>query len=126
MSDDLIKWLQYLGRVAKDYDQEHMTSADYEMIPAVTKQAAYRIEELEERNKERAQFVFDAGGQAADTLDKLEKAVEALRELHHAVCGGTGFAQAVRMESGKAYPWPALDKADDAVLAVLTELEGGE
>ena len=37
---------------------------------------ADRIEELEECNKELAQFVFDAGGQAADTLDKLTKAVE--------------------------------------------------
>jgi ABC-type transporter Mla subunit MlaD len=43
--------------------------------------AADRIKELEERNKELAQFVFDAGGQAADTLDKLAKAVEALRKL---------------------------------------------
>jgi len=30
---DLIKQLQYLSRVTKDYDQEHMTNADYEMIP---------------------------------------------------------------------------------------------
>ena len=47
MSDDLVKRLQYLGRCAKDYDQEHMTSADYEMIPIVTKEVADRIEELE-------------------------------------------------------------------------------
>jgi hypothetical protein len=44
---DLIKQLQYLSRVTKDYDQEHMTSTDYEMIPAVTKLAADRIKELE-------------------------------------------------------------------------------
>ena len=55
--DDLIKRLQYLGRVAKDYDQDHMTSADYEMIPAVTKQAADRIEELErERDEQEAKI----------------------------------------------------------------------
>jgi hypothetical protein len=47
MSDDVVKRLQYLGRCAKYYDQEHMTSADYEMIPIVTKEAADRIEELE-------------------------------------------------------------------------------
>ena len=42
--------------------------------------------------------------------DKLR---EALEKLHHAVCGETGFAAAVRQESGKAYPWPALDIADE-------------
>lgn len=37
---------------------------------------------------------------------------EALRNLIHAVCGETGFANAVRQESGHAYPWPALDIAE--------------
>jgi Mg2+ and Co2+ transporter CorA len=81
MSDDLIKRLQYLGRVAKDYDQEHMTSADYEMIPAVTKQAAARIEQLVEENKELTLQLLAAHGQAADALDKLDKAVEMLQSL---------------------------------------------
>ena len=48
--------------------------------------------------------------------DKLR---EALEKLHHAVCGETGFAAAVRQESGKAYPWPALDIADDLARAAL-------
>ena len=48
--------------------------------------------------------------------DKLRAALE---KLHHAVCGETGFAAAVRQESGKAYPWPALDIADDLARAAL-------
>lgn len=37
---------------------------------------------------------------------------DALRTLLHAVCGETGFANAVRNESGHAYPWPSLDVAE--------------
>jgi hypothetical protein len=48
MSDNLIEQLEYLGRAAKDYDQEYMTSTDYEMIPAITKQAADEIKRLRE------------------------------------------------------------------------------
>jgi hypothetical protein len=55
---------------------------------------------------------------------KLAKAVEALKSLHHAVCGETGFASAVRNHSGKAYPWEPLDIADAQTRAVLAELEG--
>lgn len=52
-----------------------------------------------------------------------DEAVEMLRKLHHAVCGSTGFAAAVRITSGIAYPWPALDEADAAVRAFLSTLE---
>lgn len=38
--------------------------------------------------------------------------LQAFAALHHAVCGETGFAQAVRTTSGIAYPWPALDEAE--------------
>jgi hypothetical protein len=55
---------------------------------------------------------------------KLVKAVEALRKLHHAVCGETGFAACVRLDSGLAYPWPALDEADEMTRATLAEIEG--
>lgn len=45
---------------------------------------------------------------------------EALRNLIHAVCGETGFANAVRQESGRAYPWPALDIAEAEALRALS------
>jgi hypothetical protein len=50
--------------------------------------------------------------------------VEAAKRLHHAVCGETGFAQCVREDSGRAYPWPALDEADDLFRATLAEIKG--
>ena len=45
--------------------------------------------------------------------------VEALEGLLHAVCGETGFANAVRGTAGKAYPWPALDMAEEKARKAL-------
>ncbi len=59
--------------------------------------------------------------------EKVRALVEAAQKLHHAVCDDTGFAFCVRADSGKAYPWPALDIADDlvrAALAALPEVKG--
>lgn len=53
--------------------------------------------------------------------ERVARLEGALRGLHHAVCGETGFAACVRLDSGKAYPWPALDAADDAARAALTD-----
>jgi hypothetical protein len=62
------------------------------------------------------------GRRAAEA--KLAEVVEALRKLHHSVCGETGFASCVRIDSGKAYPWPALDEADELARTTLAELKG--
>lgn len=48
---------------------------------------------------------------AEDAEAKLAKARAALRAMTSAVYGETGFANAVRVDSGLAYPWPALDEA---------------
>lgn len=50
-----------------------------------------------------------------------ERLREALGKLHHAVCGETGFAECVRAHSGLSYPWPALDEADELVIAFFRE-----
>ena len=78
---DLIKQLQYLSRVTKDYDQEHMTSADYEMIPAVTKLAADRIEQLERERDEAMMTGHDLAkieyrDLVSDLEAKLAKAID--------------------------------------------------
>jgi hypothetical protein len=44
---------------------------------------------------------------------------EALNAMVHAVCGETGFANAVRVVSGTEYPWPALDLAEEKAIAAL-------
>lgn len=46
---------------------------------------------------------------------------EALEDLLHAVCGENGFAQAVRWDSGRIYPWPALDLAEAKAIAALEQ-----
>lgn len=57
----------------------------------------------------------------ADLADAL---AAALRDLHGAVCGETGFAQCVRDHSGTAYPWPALDAADEAARLAIAAAKG--
>lgn len=57
---------------------------------------------------------------AADIADAL---AAALRDLLTAVCGETGFAQSVRDHSGTAYPWPALDAAEEAATTALAAWE---
>lgn len=49
----------------------------------------------------------------------------ALEKMLHAVCGETGFANAVRIVSGLAYPWPALDEAESVARAVLSARRPG-
>lgn len=69
--------------------------------------------------------MFDAGWEwhkemTPPTADPHVKALEvALRELLHAACGNNGFAGAVRAHSQTAYPWPALDIAEERALKVL-------
>lgn len=65
--------------------------------------------------------VRDAWNRRADLADAL---AAALRDLRGAVCGETGFAQCVRDDSGTAYPWPALDAAEEAATAALAAWEG--
>jgi hypothetical protein len=113
--------------------------------PCIQYVRADRIEALTEKLNEANQVIDKQGALLADAygayLDwdevlkdradheckaKLAKAMEALRKLHHTVCGETGFAACVRLDSGLAYPWPALDEADEMTRAVLAEIEGGK
>jgi hypothetical protein len=52
-------------------------------------------------------------------LEQHEVLREALVDLLHAVCGEKGFAQAVRWDSGRIYPWPALELAEAKAVAAL-------
>ena len=63
----------------------------------------------------------------ADRIEALnaenKRLREALREMFEVVCGETGFAQAVRADSGFAYPWPALDLAEAKARAALGDTQ---
>lgn len=58
--------------------------------------------------------------------DAIARLVEALEAMLHAVCGETGFAACVRHDSGLAYPWPALEAAEEKARSVLRALKGDE
>ena len=92
----------------------------------------YNATETPEREPMRfanARFIAAARDLVPAMADRLEaqeallrEALAALGKLHHAVCGETGFAQCVRVDSKTLYPWPALDVADHAARATLAKL----
>ena len=51
--------------------------------------------------------------------DPAEAMRAALDAMLRAVCGESGFAAAVRAATGLAYPWPALDLAEEQARAAL-------
>jgi hypothetical protein len=109
MSNDLIKRLH---------------NVRLEGVQELCWEAAYRIEELEESNKELTLQLLAVHGQAADALDravvaeaKLAKAVEALR-----------FYAPTKRKLGERWFIQNFGGSDDGerAAAVLAELEGGE
>jgi len=81
-------------------------------------EASHRIEELEEGNKELTLQLLATSGQAADALDKLAKAVEAMK-------------MAVKMwqKPDNEDPNIRMDNCINAIISivpVLAELEGKE
>lgn len=67
---------------------------------------------------------------AQSEIDKLraenERLREALDKMLIAVCGPTGFAEAVRQHSGLSYPWEALEIAEDNARAALSTTDARE
>ena len=57
----------------------------------------------------------------ANPIVRYDALREALVDLLHAVCGKTGFAETVRRDSGRIYPWPALDLAEAKALEALEQ-----
>lgn len=64
---------------------------------------------------------LNSNASQASRIEELEKA---LGMMLHAVCHETGFANAVRLDSGTAYPWPALDIAEEAARSALNGEQG--
>ena len=61
----------------------------------------------------------DCDAALAAAIAREEGLREALSAMRHAVCGDTGFANAVRLDTGKAYDWPALERAEEKANAAL-------
>jgi hypothetical protein len=58
--------------------------------------------------------------------DEVVRLREALGDMVWAVCGETGFATAVRQVSKTAFPWPALDIAEDKARRALAGEQGDD
>lgn len=77
----------------------------------------------------RAEYYSDqwsaVGTKGQAIIDELcaenKQAHDALKDLLEAVCGEKGFAEAVRRDSGRIYPWPALDIAEAKARAILDQ-----
>ena len=96
MSDDLIKFLRTSTSSAYNKTAADRIEELNERLTAATndaKEAEAYAEELEARNKELTLQLLATSGQAADALDKLTKAVEALREIAVADFLDVSFAQ---------------------------------
>ena len=76
-----------------------------------------------ERLRVEAQAQFDRGyyDGCANPIVRYDALRDALVDLLHAVCGKTGFAETVRRDSGRIYPWPALDLAEAKAIAALEQ-----
>ena len=86
------------------------------------------MDDLVKRLRDSCYLAFDdntndyqSAIEAADRIEALEKALHAML---HAVCHETGFAAAVRADSGKAYPWVTLDAAEEQARAALEGKDG--
>lgn len=67
---------------------------------------------------ERLRGYYDG---CANPIVRYDALRDALADLLHAVCGQTGFAETVRRDSGRIYPWPALDLAEAKAIAALEQ-----
>ena len=72
--------------------------------------------------------MYGAGEHETFASDAISTAIYHIEDLHtalanllHAVCGEKGFAEAVRRDSGRIYPWPALELAEAKARKVLEQ-----
>jgi len=97
--------------------------------------AADHIEQLEESHKELTLQLLATSGQAADALDKLAKAVEALEQITTIIFsavqgdnehGVRALNEAAAKDYLKDFPLTlsAITEVQDVINAVLAELEG--
>jgi hypothetical protein len=96
-------------------------NATAQQLAVVTTEALCRAIDQIEDLRAQAQAQYDRGyyDGCANPIVRYDALREALVDLLHAVCGKTGFAETVRRDSGRIYPWPALDLAEAKALEAL-------
>lgn len=77
------------------------------------------IDAIEQYTEERMDDGNTDGSRSGEQPTQSDALREALEDLLHAVCGEKGFAECVRRDSGRIYPWPALDLAEAKAIAAL-------
>jgi Lar family restriction alleviation protein len=95
VKSDVDGWVRRLRKTEEAGQARHMSKADRLAI---------------------ADFLAALEAPEAGVLAEL---VEAAKALRNAVCGPTGFAEAVRHNTGLALPWPSLDAAEERLAAAL-------
>ena len=80
----------------------------------------YAIQAIRALSTEISDADLDAAALARPKVRDLTMALVAMLQ---SVCGPTGFAEAVRHNSCRAYPWPSLDKAEEQSRSALAALE---
>ena len=100
-------WIKYIAA------QQQPTQSDA-LLEGDTQTILYLLGVRHGREDERAKVAAEASQPTQS--DALR---EALVDLLHAVCGKTGFVETVRRDSGRIYPWPALDLAEAKALEAL-------
>lgn len=121
---DRIEQLEREKAVVSDlWEQQKEIALNY---LADCNKAAEHIEALEaeiEDLRVAAQAQFDRGyyDGCANPIVRYDALRDALADMLHAVCGEKGFAEAVRRDSGRIYPWPALELAEAKSRAALKE-----
>ena len=118
------------ARKAKTMDLEPNPNffAPQKPTPVAGKFSIARIEELAAELANAINETYSAGYERDQWKDRAEAAEAALKEavevmttMMHSVCGPTGFAEAVRHNSGLAYPWPSLDTAEAKARAFVAK-----
>jgi hypothetical protein len=95
-----------------------MSEVEWEEVPVATTKAIFPEQLIEQ--------IAEADDKIAYLEARLSEAVKVIEMFMHSVCHETGFANAVRHDSGHAYPWPALDQTEAAAKAFITTLGGEE
>ena len=119
MSDDSIRVKSHtmVLEVLAEWGLEPDTTTPQQLTVATTEALCRAIEQTEDlRQHAHDQGYYDG---STHLLEQHEALREALVDLLHAVCGEKGFAEAVRRDSGRIYPWPALELAEAKALAAL-------